>query len=109
MKAKEVIKELEEMMQEDSKRTINWEMSGDQGPWEKKIKVSLWFIENTGLQYMIAAMKGMREEMAKRQYKVNGYFVKFNLEQDPKSAPLRKATAMFFMARKEAQGDEKKN
>ena len=46
--------------------------------------------------------------MAQKQYKVNGYFVKVNLEQDPKSAPLRKATAMFFKALKEAQGDEKR-
>ena len=41
-------------------------MSEDQGPWKKKIKVSLWFKENTDLQYMIVAMKGIREEMVQR-------------------------------------------
>ena len=103
-----MIKELEEMMPVELKRIINWETCEDQGPWPKKMKVFLWFKEDTHLVHMIGTLRRMREEMAKKQYKVNGYIVKANLEYDPKSTPFRKATAMFYKALKTAQGDETK-
>ena len=106
--AKVVMGELAEMMPAELKHKINWEMSEDEGPWLRKIKVSLWFKVDTHLVYMIETMQRMREEMAQKQYKVDGHIARTNLEYDPKSTPFRKATAMFYEALKVVHGDESK-
>ena len=71
VQAKEVMGELAEMMPVELKQKINWELSQDQGPWPRKIKVSLRFNGDTHLVYMIETMKRMRghgEETVQHQW-----------------------------------------
>ena len=51
---KTVLEDLEKMIPQDVRKWIDWEQTkSDQGPWPRKIMVSLWFKHDTGLTLMI--------------------------------------------------------
>ena len=72
---------LEKTMTQEVRKWIDWEQTrGDQGPWPRKIMVSLRFKQDTGLILMIEILKMMSGELNTTQFCVNGWRVRTNLE-----------------------------
>ena len=101
--------DLDKMVPQQARKWSDWDQTRkEQGPWPRKIMVSVWFKHETSLVTMIGLRRIMKEELDKAAYKIHGQNVMGRLEVSPQRRPLAKTQALFFKGLKEVGGGESK-